>query len=217
MCLCRAICQTKCDIFRIVLSEPNCLISTFCLCFPPQNRETQLTALMRMYEENEDAMCEALAKDLHKSRQESIINEVEYLRNDLRGLLMNLRSYAEPEYVSMSNKVINGLGRSNVCICSQKSRFRMRWTQWLFTTIHTVLYWWLAHGIIHCNWQWHRWLEQLLPAIVWSSNRVKWHRLVQNSWLKRSQSIWIMWVFKFRGNFSFRVLMFPFYSFSSIM
>lgn len=141
MCLYRAICQTKCDIFRIVLSEPNCLISTFCLCFPPQNRETQLTALMRMYEENEDAMCEALAKDLHKSRQESIINEVEYLRNDLRGLLMNLRSYAEPEYVSMSNKVINGLGRSNVCICSQKSRFRMRWTQWLFTTIHTVLYW----------------------------------------------------------------------------
>lgn len=65
-----------------------------------QNRETQLNALMRMYEENEDAMCEALAKDLHKSRQESIINEVEYLRNDLRNLIMNLRSYAEPEYVS---------------------------------------------------------------------------------------------------------------------
>lgn len=55
---------------------------------------------MRMYVEHEDEMCEALAKDLHKSRQESIINEVEYLRNDLRNLIMNLRSYAEPEYVS---------------------------------------------------------------------------------------------------------------------
>lgn len=59
-----------------------------------------MNALLRMYDENEDAMCDALAKDLHKSRQESIINEVEYLRNDLRNLIMNLRSYAEPEYVS---------------------------------------------------------------------------------------------------------------------
>lgn len=55
---------------------------------------------MRMYEENEDAMCEALAKDLHKSRQECIINEVEYLRNDLRHQIMTLRSNAQPEYVS---------------------------------------------------------------------------------------------------------------------
>lgn len=54
-----------------------------------------------MYEENEDAMCEALAKDLHKSRQESIINEVELLRNDVRNLIMNFRSYAAIEYVSI--------------------------------------------------------------------------------------------------------------------
>lgn len=61
-------------------------------------REKQLDALLRMYVENEDAMCEALAKDLHKCRQESIINEVELLRNDVRSLLMNLRSYAAVEY-----------------------------------------------------------------------------------------------------------------------
>lgn len=64
------------------------------------HREKQLDALLRMYVENEDAMCEALAKDLHKSRQESIINEVELLRNDVRNLLINLRSYAAIEYVS---------------------------------------------------------------------------------------------------------------------
>lgn len=54
-----------------------------------------------MYEENEDAMCDALAKDLRKSRQESIINEIELLRNDVRNLIMNFRSYAAIEYVSV--------------------------------------------------------------------------------------------------------------------
>lgn len=61
-------------------------------------RETQLKSLLRMYEEQEDAICEVLLKDLHKCRQESIINEVELLRNDLRGLIMNIRAYAKPEY-----------------------------------------------------------------------------------------------------------------------
>ncbi|XP_031633305.1 aldehyde dehydrogenase, dimeric NADP-preferring [Contarinia nasturtii] len=61
-------------------------------------REQQLNALLRMYEENEDAMCEALLKDLHKCRQESIINEVELLRNDVRNLIMNLRSYSSIDY-----------------------------------------------------------------------------------------------------------------------
>lgn len=44
-------------------------------------------------------MCEALAKDLNKSRQEAIINEVELLRNDVIGLLMNFRTYAKTEHV----------------------------------------------------------------------------------------------------------------------
>lgn len=63
---------------------------------------------MRLYDENEDAMCKALASDLHKSRQESIICEVELLRNDLRSLIMNFRSYAQTEYVSInwSNKYL---------------------------------------------------------------------------------------------------------------
>lgn len=69
-------------------------------CFGP-HREQQLNALLRLYEENEDAMCEALLKDLHKCRQEAIINEVELLRNDVRNLIMNLRSYAAIEYVSV--------------------------------------------------------------------------------------------------------------------
>lgn len=62
-------------------------------------REKQLKALLQLYEENEVEMCNALAADLRKSRQESIINEVELLRNDVRALIMHLREYAKPEYV----------------------------------------------------------------------------------------------------------------------
>lgn len=63
-------------------------------------REKQLNALLRMYDENEVEICNALAADLRKSRQESMINEVELLRNDVRSLLLNLRDWAKPEYVS---------------------------------------------------------------------------------------------------------------------
>lgn len=87
-----------------------------------------------MYEENEDAMCDALAKDLHKSRQESIINEIELLRNDVRNLIMNFRSYAAVEYVSIykfspSTKIFSLLFieylHSNVVVdlfCSRRKR-----------------------------------------------------------------------------------------------
>lgn len=62
-------------------------------------REKQLKALLQLYKDHEREMCEALAKDLNKSRQEAILNEVELLRNDVKGLLMNFRTYAKTEYV----------------------------------------------------------------------------------------------------------------------
>lgn len=62
-------------------------------------RERQLNALLRLYKDHEREMCEALAKDLNKSRQESLLNEVELLRNDVKSLLMNFRTYAKIEYV----------------------------------------------------------------------------------------------------------------------
>lgn len=55
--------------------------------------------MLRLYKDHELEMCEALAKDLNKSRQESILNEVELLRNDVVGLLMNFRKYAATENV----------------------------------------------------------------------------------------------------------------------
>lgn len=70
-------------------------------------REKQLNALMRLYDEHEAEMCDALAQDLRKSKQESIINEVELLRNDLRNLLMNLNDYAKPEKVKFNYILFN--------------------------------------------------------------------------------------------------------------
>lgn len=105
-----------------------------------------MNALLRLYEEHEDAMCDALAKDLNKHRQESIINEVELLRNDVRNLIMNLRSYAQVEYVSImaiffssikSKKKTEFLNWEN---CSRRKRSSICWTRWKFTRIHMVLY-----------------------------------------------------------------------------
>lgn len=54
---------------------------------------------MRMYDENIDEMCNALAADLRKSKQESMVNEIDFLRNDLRNSLMHLKEWAKPEKV----------------------------------------------------------------------------------------------------------------------
>lgn len=57
----------------------------------------QLRQLLKMYEENGTEMENALAADLRKSKQESHILEIEFLKNDLRGLLYNLEEWAKPE------------------------------------------------------------------------------------------------------------------------
>lgn len=54
---------------------------------------------MRLYDENEAEMCNALAADLRKSKQESMVNEVDFLKNDLRNVIMHLRQWAAPEKV----------------------------------------------------------------------------------------------------------------------
>ncbi|RZC34070.1 Aldedh domain containing protein, partial [Asbolus verrucosus] len=61
-------------------------------------REKQLKALLRLYEENTDQMVKALATDLHKCKQESIVLETEYLINDLKNTIANLWTWAKPEF-----------------------------------------------------------------------------------------------------------------------
>lgn len=54
---------------------------------------------MRMYEENTTEMCDALASDLRKHKQEAIVLEVEFLKNDLRHTLSSLREWCKPDEV----------------------------------------------------------------------------------------------------------------------
>lgn len=60
---------------------------------------------MRMYEENTTEMCDALASDLRKHKQEAIVLEVEFLKNDLRHTLMSLREWCKPDEVCFSNLI----------------------------------------------------------------------------------------------------------------
>jgi len=62
-------------------------------------RIEQLKSLLRMYEENEDLMVEALKKDLHKSKWETVTCETDYLKNDLRATLANLEEWAKDKPV----------------------------------------------------------------------------------------------------------------------
>nr|XP_045622453.1 aldehyde dehydrogenase, dimeric NADP-preferring-like isoform X3 [Procambarus clarkii]XP_045622455.1 aldehyde dehydrogenase, dimeric NADP-preferring-like isoform X3 [Procambarus clarkii]XP_045622456.1 aldehyde dehydrogenase, dimeric NADP-preferring-like isoform X3 [Procambarus clarkii] len=63
-------------------------------------RKKQLKALKRMYEENEAAFCTALAKDLNKPKQESILLELNLLKDDIRHILARIDGWVKPETLS---------------------------------------------------------------------------------------------------------------------
>lgn len=63
-------------------------------------REAQLKNLIRMYQENREAIIKALFEDLHKPKQEAVVTELEYLIHDAENMLKNLRTWAKPERVT---------------------------------------------------------------------------------------------------------------------
>jgi acyl-CoA reductase-like NAD-dependent aldehyde dehydrogenase len=102
--LCYLLTKFKCRVNRTVtMTNPSELVQTLRNTFnsgktkPVEFRLKQLKALQRLYEENTEAMIEVLGKDLRKSKQESILLEIDYLINDLRHTIANLRSWVEPE------------------------------------------------------------------------------------------------------------------------
>ncbi|XP_063540583.1 aldehyde dehydrogenase, dimeric NADP-preferring isoform X1 [Cydia strobilella] len=74
-------------------------------------RKQQLKNLLRMYEENYNAMVEALHKDLRRSKMEAVLLEVDYLINDLKSMLHHIDDWAKPEhppkgFVNMLDEVV---------------------------------------------------------------------------------------------------------------
>ncbi|XP_020900129.1 aldehyde dehydrogenase family 3 member B1 isoform X1 [Exaiptasia diaphana] len=61
-------------------------------------RKQQLQSLVAFFENHEDAILEALHKDLHKPRFEGLIGEVFMVKNDAVTALNNLEDWMKPEY-----------------------------------------------------------------------------------------------------------------------
>lgn len=77
---------------------------------------------MRMYEENTTEMCDALASDLRKHKQEAIVLEVEFLKNDLRHTLMSLREWCKPDEVRCALITISMTFSFTFIVYSRKNR-----------------------------------------------------------------------------------------------
>jgi len=66
---------------------------------PVEWRVTQLKNLLRMMEENEQLICEALYKDLRKPKQECLALEIHYVENDIRGIINNIHKWVADNHV----------------------------------------------------------------------------------------------------------------------
>ncbi|XP_076048576.1 aldehyde dehydrogenase type III [Oratosquilla oratoria] len=62
-------------------------------------RKEQLKALKQLYEQEEAAICAALATDLNKPKQESILLEINVLKSDIDYILNNIDDWVKPEKV----------------------------------------------------------------------------------------------------------------------
>ncbi|XP_075216460.1 aldehyde dehydrogenase type III [Lycorma delicatula] len=69
---------------------------------PYEFRMKQLHQLMKMYTENGPDLVAALATDLRKSKMEAYVLEIDFLINDLKNSIMNLKDWMKPEKPSKS-------------------------------------------------------------------------------------------------------------------
>ncbi|XP_046810910.1 aldehyde dehydrogenase, dimeric NADP-preferring isoform X2 [Lucilia cuprina] len=60
-------------------------------------RKKQLENLLRMYEEHENDMINALDADLRRPKQESLVVETEFMKNDIKHILYNLNDWVKPD------------------------------------------------------------------------------------------------------------------------
>jgi len=65
-------------------------------------RISQLKAINRMLEENEQVFLDALKADLNKPFQESVIAEIDFMKNDIIGILRNIKDWTRDQPVKKS-------------------------------------------------------------------------------------------------------------------
>ncbi|XP_067143740.1 aldehyde dehydrogenase, dimeric NADP-preferring-like isoform X3 [Centruroides vittatus] len=64
---------------------------------PVKFRLQQLESLLKLCEENEEKLIEAVKRDLKKSKIEIRLTELEYLKNEIRGAIYNLTEWVKPQ------------------------------------------------------------------------------------------------------------------------
>jgi len=62
-------------------------------------RRKQLENLLRCYEEHENEIISALEADLRRPKQESLIVETEFMKNDIKHILFHLDEWVQSEKV----------------------------------------------------------------------------------------------------------------------
>ena len=70
--------------------------------FPIAYRKEQLRQLGKIINNEKDALCQALTKDLHKAYSESIMTELLPINDELLLFEARLDEWSKPEYVSKS-------------------------------------------------------------------------------------------------------------------
>lgn len=70
------------------------------LLFSNNFSRKQLENLLRCYEENENEIISALEADLRRPKQESLIVETEFMKNDIKHILYHLNDWVKAEKVS---------------------------------------------------------------------------------------------------------------------
>ncbi|CAG8448240.1 9700_t:CDS:2 [Funneliformis caledonium] len=69
---------------------------------PLNYRKKQLEQLYNLIDENEDEICDALYKDLHKNKIESLLGEIDMIRQECLDSINQLDEWTSPEYVKVS-------------------------------------------------------------------------------------------------------------------
>ena len=67
-------------------------------------RKTQLKAMKKMLDENESLIEKALIRDLRKPQFETVLAEIEVVRNDIRGSLQDIGHWVKDEPASKVNR-----------------------------------------------------------------------------------------------------------------
>lgn len=89
-------------IIAIIITAYPLIISWFSLFFVRHlafGRRKQLENLLRCYEEHESEIISALEADLRRPKQESLIVETEFMKNDIKHILFHLDDWVKADKV----------------------------------------------------------------------------------------------------------------------